>query len=85
MINRPHYYNFFDTYWDIKSKTYSGEDFNFCKLWRDIGGKIFALADEEISHVGQKLYRGKLMHEFITVGAEEPLKMEKPPTNPVKD
>ena len=84
MINRPHYYNFFDTHWDIKTKTYSGEDFNFCKLWRDMGGKIFALVDEEISHVGQKLYRGKLMHEFITLGPEEPLKMDKPPTNPVK-
>jgi hypothetical protein len=65
MSERSNYYNFFDTYYNVESKLYLGEDFNFCKLWTDIGGKIYALADEEISHVGEKLYRGKLLQEFI--------------------
>ncbi len=65
MVERPNYYNFFDTYYNVDTKQYLGEDFNFCKLWTDIGGKIYALADEEISHVGEKLYRGKLLQEFI--------------------
>ena len=65
LIDRPNYYNFFDTYWNSKEKTYLGEDFYFCKLWKAIGGKIYALADEEIAHVGEKMYRGRLMQEFV--------------------
>ena len=42
MIDRPNYYNFFDTYYNMETKQYLGEDFNFCKLWTDIGGKIYA-------------------------------------------
>lgn len=34
-----HMWNFFDTIHDPETKTYLGEDFAFCKLWRDIGGK----------------------------------------------
>ena len=65
MVDRPNYYNFFDTYYSKESKLYLGEDFNFCKLWTDIGGKIYALADEEISHVGEKMYSGKLLQELV--------------------
>ena len=64
MVDRPNYYNFFDTYYNKKTKIYLGEDFNFCKLWTDIGGKIYALADEDISHVGEKMYSGKLLQEL---------------------
>ena len=77
MTERPNYYNFFDTYYSMETKLYLGEDFNFCKLWTDIGGKIYALADEEISHVGEKLYRGKLLQEFIkTTPASLPAKKD---------
>ena len=76
MTIRPNYYNFFDTYYNMETKQYLGEDFNFCKLWTDIGGKIYALADEEISHVGEKLYRGKLLQEFIKT-TPAPLPAEK--------
>ena len=76
MAERSNYYNFFDTYYNTESKLYLGEDFNFCKLWTDIGGKIYALADEEISHVGEKLYRGKLLQEFIKT-TPAPLPAEK--------
>ena len=64
MVDRPNYFNFFDTYYSKETKLYLGEDFNFCKLWTDIGGKIYALADEEIAHVGEKMYRGKLLQEL---------------------
>ena len=70
MVDRPNYYNFFDTYYNQKTKLYLGEDFNFCKLWTDIGGKIYALADEEISHVGEKMYSGKLLQELTKTGAK---------------
>ena len=71
MVNRPNYYNFFDTYYSHKTKVYLGEDFNFCKLWTDIGGKIYALADEEISHVGEKMYSGKLLQELVKASPDK--------------
>jgi hypothetical protein len=68
LIDRPNYYNFFDTYWSPSKKTYMGEDFYFCQLWRAIGGKIFALCDEEISHIGEYKYTGKVKDEFYKIG-----------------
>tara|TARA_Y100000004_G_scaffold190299_1_gene247228 strand:- start:6 stop:764 length:759 start_codon:yes stop_codon:yes gene_type:complete len=67
LVDRPNYYNFFDTYWSPKNKTYMGEDFYFCKLWSSIGGKIHALCDEEISHIGEYKYTGKVKDEFYKV------------------
>ena len=67
LIDRPNYYNFFDTYWSPSNKTYMGEDFYFCKLWSSIGGKIHALCDEEISHIGEYKYTGKVKDEFYKV------------------
>jgi len=65
LVDRPFYYNFFDTYYSPKDKTYMGEDFYFCKLWTSMGGKIHALIDEDISHVGEHKYTGKLKDEFL--------------------
>ena len=67
MVDRPNYYNFFDTYWSPKNKTYMGEDFYFCKLWTSIGEKIYALTDEEISHIGEYKYTGKVKDEFYKI------------------
>ena len=67
LIDRPNYYNFFDTYWSPSKKTYMGEDFYFCQLWRAIGGELFALCDEEISHIGEYKYTGKVKDEFYKV------------------
>ena len=67
LVERPNYYNFFDTYWSPKNKTYMGEDFYFCKLWTSIGGKIYALCDEEITHIGEYKYKGKVKDEFYKV------------------
>jgi|TARA_R100000479_G_scaffold119876_1_gene61372 glycosyltransferase involved in cell wall biosynthesis len=62
---KQHYYNFFDTVHDKETKTYMGEDFGFCKLWKDINGKIFAVVDEYIMHVGEHQYIGRFRDEFI--------------------
>ena len=64
LIDRKHMYNFFDTYWDPKAKTYTGEDFYFCKLAKHAGIKMYALIDEYISHYGEFGYTGRLMDEF---------------------
>ena len=64
LIKRPHMYNFFDTYWNPEDKTYTGEDFYFCKLAKHAGIKMYALVDEYISHHGEFTYTGRLIDEF---------------------
>lgn len=68
MTERPFYFNFFDSYYSPKTKTYTGEDFYFCKLWTSMGGKIHALIDEDIAHVGEFKYSGKMFNEFVKTG-----------------
>jgi hypothetical protein len=65
LVERENMYNFFDTYWDPKEKTYTGEDFYFCKLAKHAGIKMYALVDEYISHYGEFGYTGRLIDEFI--------------------
>jgi hypothetical protein len=65
LVERDNMYNFFDTYWDPNEKTYTGEDFYFCKLAKHAGIKMYALVDEYISHFGEFGYTGRLIDEFI--------------------
>jgi hypothetical protein len=65
LVERENMYNFFDTYWDPNEKTYTGEDFYFCKLAKHAGIKMYALVDEYISHYGEFGYTGRLIDEFI--------------------
>ena len=60
-----HFYNFFDTLHDPKTKTYLGEDFAFCKRWRDIGGKCYCLVNDYITHVGEHQYTACFADELI--------------------
>jgi hypothetical protein len=71
MTIKPNLYNFFDTHYDEKHKRYYGEDFAFSKLWRDIGGKCYALITEYITHVGEYQYTGRLIDEMIPVGIDK--------------
>jgi len=61
---RENMYNFFDSYWDPKEKTYTGEDFYFCKLCKHAGIRMYALIDEYIGHHGEYSYIGRLLDEF---------------------
>ena len=64
-VDKPHMWNFFDTIHDPKTKTYLGEDFSFCKLWREIGGKCHAFIDDPIAHIGEHQYEGRFADELI--------------------
>jgi hypothetical protein len=75
-MDRPHFYNFFDTFYDPKTKRYFGEDFAFCKLWSDIGGKLYCYIMSYISHVGEYQYTGRLYDEMHDQGVESPAKSE---------
>jgi len=51
------------TYFDlfpclIKNQRYLSEDYSFCELYREIGGKVYAILDSEITHNGIMNYRG---------------------------
>ncbi len=65
VVKKKHMWNFFDTLHDPVTKTYLGEDFAFCKLWKDIGGKCYAYVLDEIIHVGEHQYAGKFIDELI--------------------
>jgi hypothetical protein len=62
----PHMWNFFDTQFDQENHTYLGEDFAFCKRWKDIGGKCYAWIFDYISHVGEHQYTGRFADELIS-------------------
>ncbi len=64
-VKRPFMYNFFDTLHDPKTKKYLGEDFGFCKRWKDIGGKCHAYVNEYITHIGEFPYEGRFLDELI--------------------
>jgi hypothetical protein len=61
---KENYYNLFDTYHDPKNKRYYGEDFGFCKRWAEIGGKCHILIGEEIAHIGEYRYSGKISNDL---------------------
>jgi len=63
-IDRPNMWNFFDTLHDPVEKTFLGEDFSFCKLWTDLGGKCYAFIDHPIVHIGEHQYEGRFSDEL---------------------
>lgn len=44
----------------LQHKTYMSEDYNFCRLAKKAGFDIWAYVDEEVAHMGNVAYRGKL-------------------------
>jgi hypothetical protein len=64
-VDKPNMWNFFDCIHDPETKTYLGEDFSFCKLWKDIGGNCHAFIDDPIMHIGEHQYSGRFADELI--------------------
>lgn len=63
------YYNFFDTFLVedqfpdgnggfIKKKRYLSEDYAFCRLWQNIGGKIHLYTQSKLNHTGTYTFAG---------------------------
>ena len=75
-INRPYYYNLFDTWFDPVNKSYMGEDFAFCKRWKNIGGKLYCYIMDYITHVGEFQYTGRLYDEMTKQVVEKPPQSE---------
>ena len=56
--NKGLHYRFFDVMVHPVSKRYLSEDYGFCYLWEQMGGKIHIDARSTLTHQGSKLYKG---------------------------
>ena len=54
----PYKYALFDTQIDEVTKEYLSEDYYFCKLWRNMGGKIWADLSINLAHMGYYKFQG---------------------------
>ena len=63
--NKKNMYNFFDCIHVPETKKYYGEDFGFCKLWTEIGGKVYVLVTEDIVHIGEYSYAANFLDELL--------------------
>ena len=43
---------------ELHDKAYWGEDYTFCRRWREIGGKVYVDQTLELEHHGRKAYTG---------------------------
>jgi hypothetical protein len=62
------HWRFFDCMVDPDDGRYLSEDFAFCRLWRDLGGKVWVDLDCELGHLGQHIYRGNLAQSLRSQG-----------------
>jgi len=54
------HWRFFDCMVDPDSGRYLSEDWSFCRLWRDMGNKVWVDPNITLGHLGQFIYNGNL-------------------------
>ena len=57
-------YTFFDTMIEPQTKRYLSEDYAFCRLWQNMGGKIYADIMSGMTHYGNYAFRGNVGTQF---------------------
>ncbi len=62
--NQHLYWRFFQFLIEPRSNRELPEDFSFCQLWGDIGGKVFVDIDSKFSHYGEHVYQGNLLNKL---------------------
>jgi len=60
------HYLLFDTMIDPDSNRYLSEDYAFCKRWNKVGGRVFIDTHSNLSHQGQKVFRGDFARSLAT-------------------
>ena len=43
---------------DPETNRYLSEDYGFCRLWENMGGKIYIDCQSNLTHQGSKIYSG---------------------------
>lgn len=68
------FYNFFPSIINPATKKFESEDFGFCRLWRECGGKIHILTDVNLSHTGWFDFKSNLarQREFFGASSRSP-------------
>ncbi len=62
------HWRFYDCMVDPDDGRYLSEDFAFCRLWRDIGGKVWVDPDISLGHLGQHIFNGNLAESLKAQG-----------------
>jgi hypothetical protein len=57
-------YAFFDTMIEPATKRYLSEDYAFCRLWQNMGGKIYADILSGMTHYGNYAFKGNVGTQF---------------------
>lgn len=63
-------WDLFDAYWETDEtglKHKYGEDYSFCRRWRDIGGKVWVAPEISMGHIGNKMWQGRFADGFRAV------------------
>ena len=58
-------YTFFDTMIEPQTKRYLSEDYAFCRLWQNMGGKIYADILSGMTHYVNYAFRGNVGTQFL--------------------
>ena len=56
-------YEYFATSIEPETKRLLSEDYHFCRVWRQNGGKIYAAPWMNLGHMGSYLFEGQLVRE----------------------
>jgi len=51
---------------------YLTEDYRMCRLWRMLGGKIYAMVDCDLNHIGNMTFTGRFRHDMRRVDGDSP-------------
>lgn len=64
------HFRFFDVMTE-ESGRYLSEDYAFCRRWQNIGGRIYADVNSNLSHQGQHLFTGNLKESLLINGGKQ--------------
>jgi hypothetical protein len=67
-------WDLFEAYWETDENGLRhkyGEDYSFCKRWRDMGGRVWVDPTISMGHLGTKIWKGRLADCFVAPPKEQ--------------